>query len=373
MATDTGQDIEVQEPEIVDTQTISITGLDEPVVVGTGGYVSYKAEEAPDFNQELRNEVLDDFNHRCMICGAGGVNAQNKLDVIHVMKHRGQGSLQSVNHKSNLGVACRECHNKHHNGIISFQKFDPNDRKDGLIVEDENGDVIPKSKLYFYRLPTNELIQQAWKEKTEFDKELEESIEHKWNAVEHLKNLKYKVVDDRPLFMGVNRDNATEEYYQDWQVFYQEQVRGKLFENPKSLPTINQYISDAKALPKLGDGWKEVQFGAANNLASAIRDDDFDEEDLQELKTVAIEEQPKKVRDVKRRIRGDKGISAIASCSRCKNNDTLNPKKHNMSTGSKKVDVCYQFNQPRLLSSFTAEEKRKTAENCPHYDEYENH
>lgn len=382
--------------EVVDIEPVQVEGLeDEDAVIGAGGFLLFNAENHREFDQKLRQEILEEHNYRCMVCGAGDQNNQEVLEIAHIQRHRGPGGLKAVNHRGNLGPLCTDCHNKHHRAELKFVKYDPDDLVNGLIVEDGRGNEIPKEDLYFYKRPTEHGVEVAAREYDKFSSNMSEAIEKFWIGIQHLRNLKDVKVDGTPLWQQIPKDAGTEEYYSNWRNFYNEKAKGKMIEEAKKFSTATQYISAARALPKLGDDWKKVHPGSATNIASALRHDNCDEEDKHALKTLAttesgtvhgeesVDNRNRKIRRLVSEIKGnqdgdDEKNQQVQTCYNCVYKQKYRPdvqgplvlgeEEENLHVGSKNVYICTKHVPPVLISSLSSQEAINMAERkCIHH------
>lgn len=186
----------------------------------------------PEFDKELKQQVLDRDNWTCQKCGS-----KENLQVSHI-KHRKMGGDSSKNEPDNLITLCYPCHDEFDSEEWHIEKWEPDNKEDGLQIIQAYGEkrddgtgltnVVPHDDLYFYQFPTKQVIHEAKK----VDKNVKEALEVKKNAtkatVAHLQEMKDRTVDGMPLYKGIPKASAADdETYNSFKEYVQSEILPK--------------------------------------------------------------------------------------------------------------------------------------------------
>ena len=115
----------------------------------------------PARDPKFREDVLELDEYSCQICGLNGEEEDRRsmIEADHV-EERGMGGDPTKDERSNGMTLCVRCHGLKHSGVISIDKWNRDDKIDGLRIR-RNGVDEPKQDLWFYRKEDKKLLDQS--------------------------------------------------------------------------------------------------------------------------------------------------------------------------------------------------------------------
>lgn len=337
-----------------------------------------------EFDQELRQEVLERDMHRCQICG----NDQN-LEVSHIQSgyedgregktkkddqgHRGMGSKKSVNRPENLITLCK----KHHDQLdarsgksIKIERWVPSDDENGLIVLDNQRRRIDNDELYFYNIPSNDLIERA----SEVHDDLMDSLDTMLDSFHSSLELLYWI-KERELYKGIPSPEKGTDFYTSFKDYYLNEVKSK-FGTKLTLNSVYSYHSAIKPLIERVDDPEErhqIKRGNLPALGTILNSDDVDEENKETAIELAKGRQDE-FKKFKRDLQVDSdNATRVKTCKSCMVPEKWNVQ--NLQGGSGMREAKVGGNKPNycpvseyIIEFMSRTEAEKVASNCDRFD-----
>ena len=337
-----------------------------------------------EFDQELRQEVLERDMHRCQICG----NDQN-LEVSHIQSgyeddregkdkkddqgHRGMGGKKSVNRPENLITLCKEHHDKldaRSGKSIKVERWVPSDDENGLIVLNNQMRRIDQDDLYFYNIPSNELIEQA----DEVHNDLMDSLDTMLDSFHSSLELLYWI-KEKDLYKGIPSPEKDADFYTSFKGYYLDKVKSK-FGTKLTLNSVYSYHSAIEPLiERVDDPEKRHQIRRGNlpALGTVLNSDSVDEGEKSKAIEMAKDRQDE-FKKFKRDLEIDNdNANRVKSCKSC-----IVPEKwdvQNLQGGSGMREAEVGGNKPNycsvsghIIEFMSRTEAEKVASDCDKFD-----